>query len=59
MLEGYPFVRVHHSFLVNLNEVEKYIKGEGGYMLMSDGTTVDVSRSQKEMVLKKLKSGKT
>jgi two-component system, LytTR family, response regulator len=58
MLEGYPFVRVHHSFLVNLNEVEKYIKGEGGYMLMSDGTTVDVSRSQKEMVLKKLKSGK-
>jgi len=34
--------------------VEKYVKGEGGYLLMSDGTTVDVSRSRKEMLLKKL-----
>ena len=25
------FVRVHHSYLVNLNEVTKYIRGEGGY----------------------------
>ncbi len=59
MLEDYSFARVHHSSLVNLNEVEKYIKGEGGYMLMSDGTTIDVSRSRKEMLLKKLQPGKT
>ncbi|MEO7314714.1 MAG: LytTR family DNA-binding domain-containing protein, partial [Ginsengibacter sp.] len=58
MLEDFSFIRVHHSSLVNLNEVEKYIKGEGGYMLMSDGTTIDVSRSRKEMVLKKLQPGK-
>ena len=58
MLEDYSFARVHHSWLVNLNEVEKYIKGEGGYLLMSDGTTVDVSRSRKEMLLKKLQPGK-
>lgn len=57
MLEDYSFVRVHHSYLVNLNEVEKYIKGEGGYLLMSDGTTIDVSRSKKEILLKKLKPG--
>ena len=37
MLEDYSFLRVHHSYLVNLNEVEKYIKGEGGYLIMSDG----------------------
>jgi two-component system LytT family response regulator len=54
MLEDYSFARVHHSFLVNLNEVDKYIKGEGGYLLMSDGTAVDVSRSRKEMLIKKL-----
>lgn len=54
MLGDYYFARVHHSFLVNLNEVDKYIKGEGGYLLMSDGTIVDVSRSRKEMLLKKL-----
>jgi two-component system LytT family response regulator len=54
MLEDYSFTRVHHSYLVNLNEVEKYIKGEGGYLLMSDGSSVDVSRSRKDMLLKKL-----
>jgi two-component system LytT family response regulator len=54
MLEGRSFARVHHSFLVNLNEVQKYVKGEGGYLIMSDGTSVDVSRSRKEMLLRKL-----
>ncbi len=58
MLEDYSFVRVHHSFLINLNEVDKYIKGEGGYLIMSDGSNVDVSRSRKEMLLKKLQPGK-
>ena len=52
LLEDYQFVRVHHSYLVNLNEVEKYMRGEGGYLIMSDGTTVDVSRSRKETLLK-------
>ncbi len=58
MLEDYSFARVHHSYLVNLNEVEKYMKGEGGYLLMSDRTTVDVSRSRKEILLKKLQPNK-
>ena len=56
MLEDYSFARVHHSYLVNLNEVEKYIRGEGGYLLMSDKTTVDVSRSRKETLIKKLQN---
>ena len=54
MLEDYSFIRVHHSYLVNLNEVEKYVKGEGGYLLMSDASTIDVSRSRKDLLLKKL-----
>jgi len=58
LLEDYSFARVHHSYVVNLNEVEKYVKGEGGYLMMSDGTTVDVSRSRKEMLLKKLQPKK-
>jgi len=55
MLEDYPFLRVHHSYVVNLNEIEKYIKGDGGYLLMSDGSNIDVSRSRKEALIKKLK----
>jgi two-component system, LytTR family, response regulator len=54
LLSDYSFLRVHNSFLVNLNEIHKYIKGEGGYLVMSDGTNIDVSRSRKEMLLQKL-----
>jgi two-component system, LytTR family, response regulator len=46
------FIRVHHSYTVNLNEVIKYIRGDGGYLVMSDGSTVSVSRRHKEALLK-------
>ncbi|MGC4036896.1 MAG: LytTR family DNA-binding domain-containing protein [Chitinophagaceae bacterium] len=58
LLEDYSFSRVHHSHLVNLNEIEKYVRGEGGYLIMSDKSTIDVSRSRKEMLLKKLQPNK-
>ena len=54
ILEAYPFIRVHHSHIVNINEVERYIRGEGGYLIMSDGTSINVSRSRKELLLKRL-----
>lgn len=58
MLEEHTFLRVHHSYLVNLNEIRKYIRGEGGSLIMSDGSMIDVSRSKKELLLKKLQPGK-
>ncbi|MBC7848787.1 MAG: response regulator transcription factor [Chitinophagaceae bacterium] len=54
MLEDYSFIRVHNSYLVNLNEIEKYVKGEGGYLIMSDNATINVSRSRKELLIKKI-----
>jgi len=54
LLEEHSFARVHRCYLANLNEVEKYVKGEGGYLVMSDGTTIDVARNKKETLLKKL-----
>lgn len=42
------FIRIHHSFLINKNRVEKYIKGDGGQVLMMNGVTLDVSRRKKE-----------
>ena len=53
-LEDHSFARVHRSYLVNLNEVEKYVKGEGGYLILSDGSAINVSRNKKESLLKKL-----
>ena len=54
ILEQHSIIRVHRSYVVNLNEIEKYINGEGGYLVMSDGTTIDVARNKKEVLLKKL-----
>jgi two-component system, LytTR family, response regulator len=52
-LQGFSFfVRVHHSHVVNMNEVTKYVRGEGGYLIMSDGSTVNVSRSRKDSLMK-------
>ncbi len=53
-LEDYSFARVHRSYLANLNEVEKYVKGEGGYLIMSDGSVINVSRNKKELLLRRL-----
>ena len=55
MLEEYSFLRVHHSYVVNLNEIEKYYKGDGGYVVMSDGSSIDVSRNKKDVLLTKLR----
>jgi two-component system, LytTR family, response regulator len=54
LLEKHSFVRVHRCHLANLNEVEKYVKGEGGYLVMSDGYSIYVERNKKEALLKKL-----
>jgi two-component system LytT family response regulator len=53
LLEGHCFLRVHHSHVVNLEEVARYIRGEGGYVIMSDNSTINVSRSRKEALLKR------
>ncbi len=58
ILEDYSFFRIHHSYLVNINEINKYVKGEGGYVVMSDASTIDVSRSKKEFLLKRLSPSK-
>ncbi len=54
MLEEYSFIRVHRSYLININEVEKYVKADGGYVVMSNGTNIYISRNKKEELLKKL-----
>jgi len=54
LLKEKSFVRVHQSHLVNLNFVSSYIKGEGGSVIMEDGTKVEVSRRKKEEFLRRM-----
>ena len=46
------FFRLHHSFIVNLNFIKRYIKGDGGQVELQTGTFIDVSRRKKEEFLK-------
>jgi len=54
MLDPKEFFRVHNSHLVNLAHIKKYVKGDGGYVIMSDNSTVDVSRRKKEEFMQML-----
>lgn len=54
LLSDFNFFRVHNSSLINLTQVKKYVKGDGGYVVMSDDETVEVSRRKKNELLQKL-----
>ncbi len=42
------FVRVHRSFTVNMHLVTRYVKGKGGYVVMEDGSHINVSAGRKK-----------
>jgi len=48
LLLEHDFMRIHNSYLINLKEVKKYIKADGGYIIMNNNDTVSISRSKKE-----------
>jgi two-component system, LytTR family, response regulator len=47
LLSNHPFVRIHQSNLVNLTHIKKYVKGEGGYVIMNNGVSLQVSRANR------------
>lgn len=47
------FVRVHHSFLINLNHIAEYIRGEGGQIIMSNKHSITVSRAKKQELIER------
>lgn len=48
------FVRIHSAHLINKKHLRQYIKGEGGEVVMADGTKLDVSRRRKQSVIEAL-----
>jgi len=55
LLSPFNFFRVHKSYLVNLNFINRYNKGDGGYLIMDNGDKIEVSRRRKTAFHKKLK----
>ena len=54
ILNNPGFFRVQNSYLVNLDHIKEYIRGEGGDLIMSNGDEVRVSRKKKEELMKLL-----
>lgn len=52
ILKNQGFARVHQSHLINKAALERFVKKDGGYLVLDNGDQVPVSRTQKEHVLK-------
>ncbi|MEI9810110.1 MAG: LytTR family DNA-binding domain-containing protein [Bacteroidota bacterium] len=49
-----PFIRIHRSFIINLNCIKSYSKGAGGFVTLQDGSEIEVSATYKDQLLKAL-----
>lgn len=56
ILRDLNFFRIHNTHLINLQYVKKYIRGQGGSVILSDGTQLSISRSRKADFLESLRN---
>jgi two-component system LytT family response regulator len=54
LLDGYDFVRIHQSHIINLRHIRRYVRGDGGQVIMNNGTEIEVSRRKKDDLLDKI-----
>ncbi len=52
ILTPYRFYRIHNSHLINLSYIKKYLRGDGGQVIMQNDEVIDVARRKKEEFLK-------
>ena len=48
------FCRIHNSVIINMQLVKSYFKGKGGYVIMNDGTELEISQRRKGDFLNQL-----
>jgi len=56
LLQPYDFFRTHQSHLINLHDVERYLKGDGGYIVLKDGMKIGVARTRRDEFLTAMKT---
>jgi two-component system, LytTR family, response regulator len=54
LLPTHDFIRIHHSTVVNVSSVTHFIRSDGGYVQMKNGSKLMVSKSRKEAVMERL-----
>lgn len=53
ILEERNFLRIHRQYLVNIDHIKKYVRGEGNYLILSNNLNIPVARNQKEKLMEK------
>ncbi|MEY4604819.1 MAG: hypothetical protein RIT43_2111 [Bacteroidota bacterium] len=56
ILSGMNFLRIHQSHLINLDFVDRYDKGNGGAVIMKDGSEIPLSPNKRELFFQILES---
>lgn len=51
LLSDHNFLRIHNSHIINISEVKRMIKTDGGYAIMSNGAQLIISPKRKENFL--------
>jgi len=54
-LEERNFVRISRQHLVNLDHIAKFMKSEGNYVIMSNGASITVAKSQKDKLIERFR----
>ncbi len=54
LLVGHGFYRVHQSHLINTKFIKEFIKADGGYILMNNGSNIPVSSRKRAQVVEML-----
>jgi two-component system LytT family response regulator len=54
LLSDHNFFRIHNSYLININSIKKYVKGDGGYVVLNNNISLDVSKRKKEAFLNRI-----
>ncbi|MCU0359864.1 MAG: LytTR family DNA-binding domain-containing protein [Bacteroidia bacterium] len=54
LLPEKDFIRVHHHHLINMSHVLRFLKEDGGYAIMRDGSKIEISRRKKEAFMERL-----
>jgi two-component system LytT family response regulator len=50
------FLRTHRSFLINLNYIKEYQRGDGGIVVMMNDAEIEISRRRKDVFLERVKA---
>mgnify|MGYP001946230061 CR=1 FL=1 len=59
ILNKYGYLRIHQSYLINPSHLKKYVRHDGGSVIMSDDTKIPISASKRNNIMSYLESLRT